>query len=304
MKKSLTILLTVLLVSLVLVSCDNSVSSKGKINIISVGDNFTGNTESINVLKTCENDANAVKEVFEKRATEAGYSVSSTVFIGSSTGTDNATVANLKSAISDLKTGAASNDISVIYVSTHGSNDITKKVDYSTSNDKNGYFILETKTATGQYAFSDFLSDVNEIPGTVLIIADLCYSGALIEQNNVTYNVNNYTGTDPVRILFSDGTVKESSKTFVLAASTYFQESQAGSTVNDLSVMTDYLLKALGMSNYNAGVNYASSIPAKKSNKILLSDVYGYVYKESKKDNKAQIVQMSSGTNDLVLFSY
>lgn len=300
MKKSLTILLTVLLVSLVLVSCDNSVSTKGKIHIVAAGDNFPGSARPLN---TCENDANATVEILTKRAGESGYTVgTSKTLLSSSTGSDKSTVTNLENAISELADTASDNDISVIFLSTHGKNNIEKKVDYSQSNNEDGYFVLGT--LTDMYDFEEFLDDVGTIKGTKLIIADLCFSGALIEQNNVTYNVNNYTGTDPVRILFSDGTVKESSKTFVLAASTYFQESQAGG-VNELSVFTDYMLKALGMSKYDSeGVHYASSIPAKKSNKILLSDIYGYVYKESKKDNKAQIVQMSSGTNDLVLFSY
>lgn len=303
MKKT-AVILTALVLALILISCDNSVSDKGKLHLISVGDNFTGNTEKITVLKSCENDARAVSNVFEKRALEAGYSFESKILIGSSSGTEEATVINLKNAVSELKTRASSNDISVIFISTHGDNDVKSRVDYSSPNDKNGYFILDTKQESGKFAFSDLLSSVESIPGTVLIMADLCFSGALIEQNNVTYNINNYTGSNPVSILFSDAAVRESSKVFVLAACTYFQLSYAGEE-NELSVFTGYMLKALGMSYYDAeGVHYASSIPAKKGNNILLSDIYGCIYKESKKNDESQVVQMSAGTNDLVLFSY
>lgn len=303
MKKT-AVILTSLVLALILISCDNSVSDKGKLHLISVGDNFTGNTEKITVLKSCENDARAVSNVFEKRALEAGYSFESKILIGSSSGTEEATVINLKNAVSELKTCASSNDISVIFISTHGDNDVKSRVDYSSPNDKNGYFILDTKQESGKFAFSDLLSSVESIPGTVLIMADLCFSGALIEQNNVTYNINNYTGSNPVSILFSDADVRESSKVFVLAACSYFQLSYAGDE-NGLSFFTDYMLKALGMSYYDAeGVHYASSIPAKKGNNILLSDIYGYIYKESKKNDASQVVQMSAGTNDLVLFSY
>jgi len=297
------VLLSVLILSLALVSCDSSVSDKGKLHILAMGDNFGSGI--VSTLKTCENDAVATAEILIKRATEAGVTVGeSHLLLGEedTSETKGATAANFGTALNKIKDAASVNDITVIYLSTHGNNDIKKKVNYSDSNSKNTYFVLED--GSKGITFDDLLDFSNEIPGTILIIADLCFSGAFIEQNNVTYNVNNYSGTNPVNILFSDAKVKESSKIYVLAASSYFQESQAGSTVNDLSVFTDYMLKALGMSEFDGSVHYASSIPSKKSNKILLSDIYGYVYKETKKAGKAQVVQMSAGTNDLVLFSY
>lgn len=290
------ILLMLLVLSLVLVSCDNSVSDKGKLHIVSMGDNFEGVPSY--QLKSCENDARATVEVLEKRALEAGITVIKQEFIGIT----DATSDNLTNALNTVKNSASSNDLTVIFLSTHGHNDIKKKVNYSGSNSENAYFLLGD--GSDRMYFDDLMKAANSITGTVLILADLCYSGAFIEQNNITFNIDNYSGTDPVRILFSDGVVRESSKVFVLSASTYFQLSYAGGD-NELSVFTNYMLKALGMSYFDAeGVHYASSIPAKKGNRILLSDIYAQIYKESRKDSANQVVQMSSGTNDLVLFTY
>ncbi len=290
------ILLSLLLLSLVLASCNNSISDKGKLNIIAMGDDFTGTSLE---LHSCENDADAAVEVFEKLAADSGMPIGVSEGI---IGKENATPANLTNALETVKNSASANDLTVIFLSTHGHNDVKTRVDYSQSNRKNAYFLLGNGDVS--YSFDTLLTKANEIPGTVLILADLCYSGAFIEQNNITFNIDNYSGTNPVNILFSDGVVRESSKVFILAASTYFQLSYAG---NPLSVFSNYMLKSLGLSSYDAehhSVNFASSIPAKNGNKILLSDIYAYIYKESKRDNKAQVVQMSAGTNDLVLFSF
>lgn len=301
MKKT-AVILTALVLVLVLVSCNDSVSDKGRLHILSIGDNFTGTSMK---LDSCENDAKAVVEVFTKRAVESGMTLGITktlLGVADTSDTEGATSVNIFGALDDLIAGASSNDITVIFLSTHGSNEVKWKVDYSESNNQGACFLTDNGTK-GIY-FNTLLQYADKIPGTVLILADLCYSGALIEQNNVTYNVNNYTGSNPVSILFSDAAVRESSKVFVLAACTYFQLSYAGEE-NELSVFTGYMLKALGMSYYDAeGVHYASSIPAKKGNNILLSDIYGCIYKESKNNDESQVVQMSAGTNDLVLFSY
>ena len=302
MKKT-AVILTALVLVLVLVSCNDSVSDKGRLHILSMGDNFKG-IEKLE-LDSCENDAKAVVEVFTKRALESGMTLGITktlLGVADTSDTKGATEVNVFGALNALIAGASSNDITVIFLSTHGSNEVIGKVNYSESNNQGAYFIIED--GTKRIYFNTLLQYADKIPGTVLILADLCHSGALIEQNNVTYNVNNYTGSNPVSILFSDADVRESSKVFVLAACSYFQLSYAGDE-NGLSVFTDYMLKALGMSHYDAeGVHYASSIPAKKGNNILLSDIYGYIYKESKKNDEPQVVQMSAGTNDLVLFSF
>lgn len=301
MKKT-AVILTALVLVLVLVSCNDSVSDKGRLHILSIGDNFTGTSMK---LDSCENDAKAVVEVFTKRAVESGMTLGITktlLGVADTLDTEGATSVNIFGALNDLIAGASSNDITVIFLSTHGSNEVKWKVNYSESNNQGACFFTDDGNK-GIY-FNTLLQYANKIPGTVLILADLCYSGALIGQNNVTYNVNNYTGSNPVSILFSDAAVRESSKVFVLAACTYFQLSYAGEE-NKLSVFTGYMLKALGMSYYDAdGVHYASSIPAKKGNNILLSDIYGCIYKESKNNDEPQVVQMSAGTNDLVLFSY
>ncbi len=296
MKKT-AVILTALVLVLVLVSCNDSVSDKGRLHILSIGDNFNPGTEEH--LDSCENDAKAVVEVFTKRALESGMTLGVSRLL---LGTTDTTADKITEALSEINSSASSNDITIIFLSTHGYNGVKRRVDYNESNNDNACFIVGN--GNEYVPFDNLLEDANKLPGTVLILADLCFSGALIGQNNVTYNVNNYTGSNPVSILFSDAAVRESSKVFVLAACTYFQLSYAGEE-NELSVFTGYMLKALGMSYYDAeGVHYASSIPAKKGNNILLSDIYGCIYKESKKNDESQVVQMSAGTNDLVLFSY
>ena len=285
MKKT-AVILTALVLVLVLVSCNDSVSDKGRLHILSIGDNFNPGTKEH--LDSCENDAKAVVEVFTKRALESGMTLGVSQLL---LGTTDTTADKITEALSEINSSASSNDITIIFLSTHGYNGVKRRVDYNESNNDNACFIVGN--GSEYVPFDNLLEGANKLPGTVLILADLCFSGALIGQNNVTYNVNNYTGSNPVSILFSDAAVRESSKVFVLAACSYFQLSNPG------NFDTKFLVY------YDAdGVHYASSIPAKKGNNILLSDIYGCIYKESKKNDESQIVQMSAGTNDLVLFSY
>ena len=106
MKKT-AVILTALVLVLVLVSCNDSVSDKGRLHILSMGDNFTGTTMK---LDSCENDAKAVVEVFTKRAVESGMTLGVSRML---LGTTDTTVECIGNALSEINSSASSNDSAI-----------------------------------------------------------------------------------------------------------------------------------------------------------------------------------------------
>ena len=297
MKKTGFILIA--LIALLLVSCEltGTAPSKGTLHVVAIGDNFTGRTD-INPLLSCENDATAVCNVFDYWGNKAGMETdirncNGTYFNG------------FGAELLNVADTAKENDLTVIFVSTHGDNSFDFPIPYSVSNSDEAIFVLEymdeTEGLIVVYLPQSYLEDVADmIPGKVLIIADFCYSGALVHQDNFTYNNDNFTGSSPLKLFFGSSTATDSNKVFCLTASSYYQKAQSGFT---LSVFTLYLLESLGLSGFNPDtgeVTISSSVPALKGKKIILSDIYRYIYESTA---RVQVPQMNTGASDLILFS-
>ena len=301
MKKAF-LLITVLLISVFLsVSCEliETKPSKGTLHVVAIGDNFTGRSD-VRQLSSCENDADAVCQVFEYWGRKAGMKTdirncSGTYFQG------------FKNALLEVSGIAQDNDLTVIFVSTHGTNDIEHPVSYASSNADGEGFILEQEGTADliKISRSEILSYSLGIKGKVLFLADFCYSGSFIHQDNFTYNSANYTDSSPLRLFFDSIPATDSNKVFMLTSSTYYELSWAGSP---LSAYTNSLLGALGLVSYNPSTDKAtisSSAPVLKNNRIILSDVYKYIYEQTSnsRNSSSQVPQMNTGANDLILFS-
>ena len=300
--KRLALILSVLLTAcLLFVSCElvTEKPSKGMLYVVAIGDNFNGSPKYI---RSCENDAEALCQVFDYLGKKAGMETS--IYNCSSGG-----IFSFDAALTEVRSKATDNDLTVIFVSTHGGNIYTKPVSYLDYDDSSAEYILEdTDKNVWHIKNSLFMNYISYIKGKVLFLADFCYSGSLIPQDNVTYNKANFSGASALSLLF-DGTPAEgSNRVFALSASTYYEESYAGDL---LSTFTKHLLQGLGLDNYNPStkqITMGSSIPVASGGRIILSDIYKYIYKRSTnpaiEGNYTQTPQMNTGANDLILFSF
>lgn len=303
MKKAFLFASVLLVCILFFVSCEltGTAPSKGTLHVVAMGDNFTGTSKQ---LSSCENDAEAVCQVFEYWGNKAGMNTDIHNCSHNVSGTYSG---GFKNTLMEVCSSAQDNDLTVIFVSTHGTNDITKPVSYSSSNADDAEFILEKEGTTDFEHFPrTYLEEVaNLTRGKVLILSDFCYSGSTIAQDNFTYNKYNYTDSSGLQLLFDSTPATDSNKVFTLASSTYYELSWAGSP---LSMFTNCLLKALGLVKYNTSTSTAtvsSDAPVLKNNRIILSDVYRYIYENTYKQgaSNSQTPQMNTGSSDLILFS-
>lgn len=312
MRKILSLFLAAFFI-LTFSSCDliSEKPDKGVMHVVAIGNNFPvyidgdeayfhhvtykNKTYKLSPLSSCINDANAISLVFEKYAKDTNTKVDINNLAGRY-------IDDFLDALNNLKTTAKPEDLTVIFISTHGNNMVREKVSYDQESSVDSFFVLQDSEyiESKPIMFSDFLSSLEQIPGTILVLADFCFSGALISQTNYTYNVENYYGSDPITLLFSSKKVNDSSKIFELCSSSYREESYGDFK---LSVYTKALLAAIGVSNYTSAtkeVEY-TSIPTLLNKKIYLSEIYRYIYE---KIHEKQSPQMNAGLQDLVIFDF
>ena len=303
MKKFALILSVFLTACLLFVSCElvSEKPAKGKLYVVAIGDNFV-NQPGFNPIKSCENDADALCQVFDYLGKKAGME---TVIFNCSAGRFEA----FEAALAEVRSKATDNDMTVIFVSTHGSNTIKNTVSYSTETDAKALFYLEKTDGSVMGVYDAGLKNYcSYIKGKVLILADFCFSGSLVAQDYFTYNSANYSGSNALSLLFDGTPATGSNRVFALCASTYYEYSWAN---YPLSIFTKYLLRGLGMSNYNPStkqITMSSGIPVANGGRIILSDLYKYVYNNSTSSSlegsHTQTPQMNTGANDLILFSF
>lgn len=313
MKKAFLFTSVLLVCILFFVSCEltGTAPSKGTLHVVAIGNNFEKVSNqprkvtykdveyTLNEIDSCRNDADAVCQVLEYLGNKSGMN---TDVVNLS----EKYLADFEAALDSVVLGAGPDDLTVIFVSTHGGNPYNAKLPYSESNSDNSFFALEknnTEVECGYMECSTLKEYAQEISGTVLILADFCHSGSLIAQDNFTYNKYNYTDSNGLQLLFDSTPATDSNKMFVLSASSYYQNSYTGKPFDlPLSLFTWYFLKALGMSGYNTSTHKVSisDSPVLKHDRIILSDIYCYVYKAT---SSSQTPQMNTGANDLILFS-
>jgi len=309
MKKALVYVFA-LIAALLLVSCEltGTAPEKGSLHVVAIGNNFEKVLEyskyvyydnvkyNLGEIPSCRDDANAVCQVLEYWGKKSGMNLDIHNL-------SDGYYSSFESSLNIVKNNAGPNDLTVIFVSTHGGNDIERCVNYSQAVSNNSFFVLEKSSSDLDCAYkktSELMEYVNEIPGKVLILGDFCYSGSLISQDNFTYNSANYTDSGSLDLFFSNVPAKDSNKIFVLSSSAYYELSNTG---DPLSRCTWYLLKSLGMNNYNKNTGKVSISPdtsVMKNGKIILSDIYSYVYRYT---SRTQVPQMNTGANDLILFN-
>lgn len=219
-------------------------------------------------LTACKYDAQAMASMLKK----TGYSSVSTYY--------DAKVATMQSAISSKFASADSNDVSLFYYSGHGSSDGSLcSVD--------GYTI-STSTLAGW---------LKKVPGTVIVILDSCFSGAVINKSadgTVTvksakeFNDNVISAFAKVNSITKAGEMC-TSKFQVLTACTKSQYSYASSSY---SLFTNLLVKGAGF-NYSGTKLSSAPADSNSDSKLSLYECWRYTYLGTN-DQDAQYYPSSS----------
>ncbi|MDO5344179.1 MAG: caspase family protein [Lachnospiraceae bacterium] len=218
-------------------------------------------------LTACKYDAQAMASMLKK----TGYSSVSTYY--------DAKASTMQSAISKFSS-ADSNDVSLFYYSGHGSsNGSLCSVD--------GYTI-STSTLAGW---------LKKVPGTVIVILDSCFSGAVINKSadgTVTVKSAKEFNDNVISAFAKENTITKAgemctSKFQVLTACTKNQYSYAASSY---SLFTNLLVKGVGF-NYSGTKLSSAPADSNSDSKLSLYECWRYTYLGTN-DQDAQYYPTSS----------
>lgn len=310
------------LVVFLLCSCELFFSEppKGKIYMASIGISYK-ETADARELACTVSDSDAMADAFEALADREGRGFECFKFNDRDYAYSNAhfpTKANITATMEQFAAEAASdggNSLLVVFLSCHGfgSNDVRRdNIFYSSSVSYQSKCGLATITMNGDakktelWKASEFLSIVNQFPGKKCIIADFCFSGSLIAENNVTVDTTIYaTPKNSVSLfsdlLFADTDVEQDPDLYVLAASKPYEESYED---GEAGLLTGGVLYAIGWDGSAIG----GRIPALRMGQITLSDMADKaqecIYNSDSAHKGDQHMKLTGGADDLVLFDF
>lgn len=312
------------LVVFLLCSCELFFSEppKGKIYMASVGISYK-DTAGAGELAFTVSDSDAMASAFAALAAREGREFECFKFNDRDYTYSNAhfpTKANITATMEQFAAKAASdggNSLLVVFLSCHGfgSNDVRRdNIFYSSSVSYQSkcYWVAITASPetnnTDFWLISDFLKVINQFPGKKCIIADFCYSGSLIYENNVTVDTTIYaTPYNSVNVfsdlLFADTDVEQIPDLYVLAASKPYEESYEYKEAR-VGLLTGGVLYAIGWDGSAIG----GRIPALRMGQITLSDIADkaqeYIYDSDCSGKGYQHMKLTGGADDLVLFDF
>lgn len=316
------------LVVFLLCSCELFFSEppKGKIYMASIGISYAGmtNTEGESLeLSFTVSDSDAMASAFEALADREGRAFECFKFNDRDYTSESAgfpSKEKIESKIREFAAEAASDggsSLLVVFLSCHGyGGDGLRREDivYSSSvayQNECGPATLSVSggvKTTVEWSAWDFLSVVKQFPGKKCIIADFCFSGSLIAENNVTVDTTIYaTPRNSVNIfsdlLFADTGVEQPPDIYVLAASKPYEESYECGEAR-AGLLTGGVLYAIGWNGDAIG----SRIPALNLGRITLSDIADkaqeYIYDSDCDGRGYQHMKLTGGADDLVLFDF
>ncbi|MGP1418831.1 MAG: caspase family protein [Sphaerochaetaceae bacterium] len=311
------------LVVFLLCSCELFFSEppKGKIYMASIGISYK-DTAGAGELACTVSDSDAMAGAFEALAAREGRAFECFRFNDHDYTPGSAgfpTKEKIESKISEFAAEAASDggsSLLVVFLSCHGfGGDGLRREDivYSSSvayqNECGpvtiGFSDDGVKTAV-MWNARDFLDVVNQFTGKKCIIADFCFSGSLIAENNVTVDTTIYaTPKNSVSLfsdlLFADTDVEQPPDIYVLAASKPYEKSYED---GEAGLLTGGVLYAIGWDGDAIG----GRIPALSMGQITLSDIADkaqeYIYDSDCSGKGYQHMKLTGGADDLVLFDF
>ena len=318
MKRLFLIVISVILLA-VLCSCEFSCDppAQGKMHILVYGNDYTYGSSvyyedgtkikgSANPLKGTVNDAYQVGLALCNLAIDrVDYDAIFLIGVESKSVSGlNATVVNDVSktafldALDTIAHEATEDDITIIYYSGHGLGGL-EKLPYGSDPASGSYITLRRDSdSTVLYSISKFLRDVDNIPGTKVLLGDFCHSGALVKAGNVSVTSGEYSDISATKLLKYRNNITESSSVYCLSAARYYEKSwEPGG--GEHGYFTKALLKGLGWDEPSQSLVTPAAM---KDKRLTLFNLAKYI---TANDNYAKQTPMTSGgSNDIILFSF
>lgn len=310
MRKSIVLLLlSILIISLC--SCELSMEKpkQGKVHILVYGNDYAGTSGQ---LSYTVNDAVQVGRVLAKLSEKQNREYETFFIYGSSIDSKkydkiiandgiNATIYHdlswsfLQKMFAKVKDSSAEGDLVFIFFSGHGGSPITKQVPYGTDTSEYGYF----KTSISEDVLVSRISGlIEDLPGTKVVFSDFCFSGSFVQAGYVSVTGNEYSTMDATELFGHRSEICESSSTFYLSASRYYQLSREHESIKH-GYFTKALLEAFGWDEDKGELVLGK---AYKDGKITFFDVANFIVNN---DNESgQNPMYSGGSNDIILFSF
>ena len=207
---------------------------------------------------------------------------------------------NLENELINLAEAVKPEDITFIFYSGHGG-EKSAKVAYGTDTSLTGSFAAratETSTEHVPVPVSKIIDRIEAIPGTKIILSDFCFSGSFVQAGYVSVTGTEYKDYGAIELFGDRSKIKESSSSFYLSASRYYEESHEGYYAPH-GHFTQALLYALGWDEKTGTIKKTG---AYKNGRITFFDVANYTMKNDK--DSSQTPMYNGGSNDIVLFSF
>ena len=200
----------------------------------------------------------------------------------------------LQKMLAKLKDSSEEGDLVFIFFSGHGGSSISKQVPYGTDTSKKGVFCVSDTDVS----VSDISDLIEDIPGTKVVFSDFCFSGAFVQAGFVSVTGDEYSTMDATELFGLRSEICESSSTFYLSASRYYQLSREHESIKH-GYFTKALLEAFGWDEDKGELVLGK---AYMDGKITFFDVANYIVNN---DNESgQNPMYSGGSNDIILFSF
>ena len=275
---------------------DSDCTDNGQIVEVNIGG---GNMATcwFNTLPSCVNDMDAMQIML---GTAYDYIDITKV--------PNASAATILNSISTAFSGATNSDVSLFYYSGHGFGldeaDLARNPDLEPL--QGGLVGVDAEIVT----LSELVAALNQVPGTVIVILDCCYSGAAIWTRGASAGGTMDLDAISRRVLsaFSGYTVStdgidaksgelRTSKYKVLASSSYLETSSSG---YPLSLFTEHLVMGAGCNT----IGYQGSMPADTDGNLQLTLYEAYLYTKNHvlAEDSTQTVQRYGGDDFILLY--
>ena len=317
MRRLGSVLLTVLVLVVCLCSCELSMQApkQGKVHILVYGNDYL--SMSLKDLSATVDDAvqvgKALSALCEKQGMVKDVDYDVMFIFGSkahpeyddipaSDRSPDLTGTHLLGEIDRIATASEDGDMTFLFFSGHGDSEYRSKVEYGTDTASKTIFATKKvdnplSKAYDPIPVSTLIEHIEAIRGTKVVFSDFCYSGAFVQAGYVTVTGSEYREMTALDLYSLRSEIRESSSSFYLSASRYYEISEESSTIEH-GYFTKALLEALGWNETTGTIINGGAL---KNGKMTFFDVANYVMKN---DEAPQTPMYNGGSNDIILFSF
>ena len=322
MRRLGSVLLTVLVLVVCLCSCELSMQApkQGKVHILVYGNDY--HFQEYSSLNATVNDAVQVGLALSRLCEKQGDVEYQAKFIYGAMAypfyddlidqlpfaerSHDLSWTYLESEIERIADESKDGDLTFFFFSGHGDSEYKSKVEYGTDTASKAVFATrKTKDSTANYlvSISTLTDKIVAIKGTKVVFSDFCYSGSFVQAGYVSVTGSDYKEMTALDLFSLKSEIRESSSTFFLSASRYYEQSyeEPSKTYNRYlhGYFSKSLLNALGWDDKTESLTTGLAF---NNGCLTFFNVSNYVMNND--DESRQTPMYNGGSNDIILFSF